>query len=158
MEIEKVIAGEYKVTKENVSYYVVKNSYLGVWSIYTEPDHVNCLLFRNTKKECLDYIEQGSTVKILNKVSFVPTVGLDTYFYLNTLTKEELEELNSPRIRLRSKNLWKVEDVLYSSKYGKWIIKGIHIGNYNKKDVKEWDYADFTETCIIYQPLRYEAD
>ena len=158
MEIEKVIAGEYKVTKDDISYYIVKNSYLGVWSIYMEPDHINCLLFRNTKKECLDYIEQGSTVKILNKISFVPTVGLDTYFYLKDISEEELKEINSPRVRLRNKNLWKVEDILYSTKTGGWIIKGTHIGFYTNKNNKEWSYSDFVEKCNIYQPLKYEQE
>jgi hypothetical protein len=156
MEIEKIIAGEYKVTKDNIDYYIVKNSYLGVWSIYMEPDHINCLLFRNTKKECLDYIEQGSTVKILNKVSFVPTVGLDTYFYLKDIPEEELKEINSSRIRLRNKNLWKVEDVLYSTKIGDWIIRGVSIRSYPKKEIKEWSCVDFTDNCSVYQPFKYE--
>ena len=130
MQVTKIEAGEYQVLKDSVVYLVSKDSYTGGWSVHCDGKYIT---YKNTKKECLDFIERGYTVKILDSISIVPPVELDTHF---------VEKSNRSRV-------WSVDDVIYSSKLGRWRVKG----SYYKDSVDEgrytWDYDDFEEDCEI---------
>ena len=106
MQITKIEAGEYKVEKDNIEYLVSKDSYTGDWNIYSNKKY---LISKDTKKECLDFIELGHSVKVLDSISIVPTIELDSHFI------RKCDE---------GKTIWTVRDLTYSIARGKWSIEG----------------------------------
>lgn len=132
MVVTKIEAGEYRVEKDNIQYLVSKDSYTGGWSIYSNG---KCITYKDTKKECLDFIDTGYTVKILDSISKVPSVEIDTHF----------------RVKGNHYNdrLWEVDDVIYSSKKGKWVIKASYYNDSIDSDRYSWDYDEFENECEV---------
>lgn len=130
MEVTKIEAGEYKVNKDNEEYLVSKDSYTGTWSIY----HSNKFLtYKNTKKACLDFIEKGHSVKLLDGITIVPPVELDTHF----------------KVKTDATTVWTVRDVIYSSRSGKWRIKGSYYNDSIDSGSCSWNYDDFENECEL---------
>lgn len=132
MEVIKKDVGEYAVTKGSDVYRVSKDSVAGKWYVFCNKEYI---ISRKTKKECLDFIEQGNTVNIMGKISVVPNIGIDTYFLVKT-------PANKGR-------LWSVDDIVYSVNSGNWKIRGSYYNNSIDEGSYTWDYADFLEECEI---------
>ena len=128
MTILKLEPGEYKVIKDGEEYLVSKDSYVGGWSVSSNGKY---LTYKNTRKECLEFIEKGQNVKILDFISMVPPVKLDSKFI----------QKDSPNI------IWKVSDIVYSTRDGKWKIKGYYRNDSMDEGRNTWDYDDFGEEC-----------
>ena len=128
MDVLKLEPGEYKVIKDNEEYFVSKDSYTGGWSISNDGKY---LAYKNTKKECLEFIEKGQNVKILDFISMVPPVPLNSKFI----------QKGSPD------TIWKVSDVIYSTRDGKWKIKGYYRNDSMDEGRNTWDYDNFEEEC-----------
>ena len=132
MEVIKKEAGEYEVINGVDCYRVSKDSFTGTWSIYCNGAY---LISKKTKKDCLDFIEKGYSVKILDKISIVPAVELDTHFIVKT-----------PKNKNR---IWTINDIVYSAKTGKWRIEGSYYNNSIDEGSYSWDYEDFEEECEL---------
>lgn len=132
INVIKKEAGEYEVTKGLDKYLVSKDSFTGDWNICAEGQY---LVSRKTKKDCLDFIDKGYSVKILDKISIIPNIEIDTQFIVKT-----------PKNKNR---MWVVEDIIYSSKTGKWKIEGSYYNNSIDEGHYTWDYEDFREECEI---------
>lgn len=128
MDILKIEPGEYKIIKGNEEYFVSKDSYTGGWSVSSNGRY---LTYKNTKKECIEFIEKGQDVKILDFISMVPPVKLNSKFI----------QKNNPN------NVWRVSDVIYSTRDGKWKIKGYYRNDSIDGCRNTWDYDDFGEEC-----------
>lgn len=133
MRIDKIEAGEYKVEKNNVEYRVSKDSYTGGWSVYSEGKF---LTYKKTKKECLDFIDIDN-VKNLNIIDKTPTVKINNSFRVKGKDYKD--------------HLWKVDDVIYSSKKNKWVIKGSYCNNSIDFGSNSWDYDDFELDCDVIE-------
>lgn len=130
MQITKIEAGEYLVVKDEVEYFVSKDSYTGGWSIYYNK---KCISYKNTKKECLDFIDKGYTVKILDSISKVPDVEIDSHF----IKKGDVN------------TIWTIKDIVYSTKLGKWRIKGSYYNDSIDSGSYDWSYDDFENECEV---------
>lgn len=133
MEVIKIEAGEYKVLKDDVEYRISKDSYGGGWNIYNGPTYKDYVAYKNTKKECLDFIEHGCSVKILDKITMVPDVGIDTHFRVKG--------------KYYSDRRWTVDDVVYSTARGKWSIVGHYYNDSIDSDRNSWDEDEFETEC-----------
>ena len=130
MQITKIEAGEYKVEKDNIEYLISKDSYTGDWNIYSNKKY---LMSKDTKKECLDFIELGHSVKILDSISVIPNIDLDSHF-----------------VRKCDKNtIWTVRDLTYSIAKGKWSIEGSYYKNPIDSGYRAWDEDNFRKECDI---------
>ena len=133
MQVTKIEAGEYQVLKDSNVYLVSKDSYTGGWSVHCDGKYIT---YKKTKKDCLDFIEKGYSVKILDSISIVPSVEIDTKFIQKGVKNERL---------------WTVDDVVYSSAKGKWIIKGYYYNNSIDEGRYSWDAEDFDDECEVIQ-------
>ena len=130
MTVTKIEAGEYKVEKDNIKYLISKDSYTGGWSIYSGG---KCIAYKDTKKGCLEYIDTGYTVKILDSISKVPNVEIDSHFIRKT----------------DRDTLWTIRDIIYSTKKGKWRVKGSYYNDSIDSGSYSWDYDEFENECEI---------
>lgn len=130
MQVTKIEAGEYLVVKDAIDYRISKNSYTGSWSVYQD-DKV--LIHKNTKKECLEFIDKGHSIKLFDSISVVPPVELDSQFHTKV----------SPDTR------WSVADVYYSTRKGRWMIRGSYYNDSIDSGSSDWSYDDFEDECEL---------
>lgn len=105
MEIKKIEAGCYEVVSDyGKTYQVIKDSFVGGWGVFNGPTYSDLMITKDTKKECLDFIENNCSYKDLSRISNVPDVEPKDKFKYND-------------------DEWTVDDVIYSTAKGKWIIK-----------------------------------
>ena len=128
IEVKKIEAGCYEIEKDGVSYKITKDSFLGVWNIYVNDKY---LMYKKTKKDCIDFVENGHSVQIFDNISIAPNVKLDTKF----------KQKDYPD------RLWSIDDLVYSTAKGKWVVCAHYYNDSIDSSRNSWDYDDFEDEC-----------
>ena len=126
MDVIKVEAGYYLAEKNDKKYLIIKDSYLGGWGIF-DYETSNLLINKNTKKNCIDFIEGG--FKDLSNLNNVPNVSINTHFKYN---KVECV----------------VVDVVYSTMRGCWDIKYRLATDVYNENTLVMDLCQFENDCV----------
>lgn len=125
VEINKIEAGYYEVKDEYGKVFkVIKDSYLGGWGIFDGPTYSNLIITKQTKKDCIEFIEGGCSYKDLSRIDCVPKVEPHDKFRFDN-------------------NEWTVNDVMYSTVKGKWIIKASYYNDSIDSSSSSFDEDDF---------------
>jgi hypothetical protein len=136
MEINKIEAGCYEVkTNGGTIYKVIKDSYLGGWGIFdnNQTTYNHLLITKNTKKECLDFIE--GNFKDLTHINDIPNIKINSHFRVMSDTTD---------------TVWNINDILYSTAKGKWIVHSSYYNNSIDCGERDWDIDDFNDLCEEY--------
>ena len=137
VEIDKIEAGCYGIkTDDGAIYKVIKDSYLGGWGIFEDNQqttHNRLLMSKNTKKECLSFIE--SNFKDLSAIKDVPIdIPINSAFKI---------------INDYADRVWIIDDVIYSTLKGKWIIQASYFRGISDLGERFWNIDEFRELCEV---------
>ena len=127
MKVTKVQKGDYIITDNTSVYEVYQSSVSKKWFLYKGVRRARSefLTAKKTMAECKKFIQLGYTEGDYTEIQNIPSQHIDQKYKSK-----------------RTGNIWSVDDIIYSTSKGKWIIKASY---YNDSIDEGWNYFDCDE-------------